>query len=424
MDIEGKKLLILGGIRLSNNIIESCKKQGVYSIVIDYLPDSPAKKNADEHYLVSITDVDEVVKLAKKLEVDGIFTNYMDSMMEYCARAAKELNLPYYATEEQIEVIIDKSKFKECCKKNDVLTTPEFSYRKDSMDYLDFDYPVIVKPVDSSGGKGISVCKSSDDFPEAYRKALEFSKRKEIIVEKYLVGDEICSYYVVQKGEVSFAGICDRYTCHEEYDVAQVPTAYIYPSKYIDGYIKNADANIKKMIKSMGIQNGVLFFQGFADEDYVYLYEMAFRFAGAQEYRILRANSGYDLMDMMVHHALTGEMGLPKLSELADPYFKNAACKLTPLLKTGIIQEIEGLDEVLKMKEVTDVVNVHEEGDVIDKPGTLEQVLTRIFIKASNLNTLADVIDRIYDTIHVYDVNGNDMLFGRFDTNILRSENK
>lgn len=74
-DLKGKKLLILGGIQLSNNIIDSCRKQGVHTIVADYLPDSPAKKNADESYLVSTTDVDAVVKLGQELQVDGIFTN-------------------------------------------------------------------------------------------------------------------------------------------------------------------------------------------------------------------------------------------------------------------------------------------------------------------------------------------------------------
>ena len=419
-DLNGKKLLILGGIRLSNNIIESCKKFGVHTIVADYLPDSPAKKNADESYLVSTTDVDAVVELGRKLKVDGIFTNYMDSMMVYCARAAEKLGLPYYATEEQAAITTDKRKFKDCCIANGVPTVPEYSYDPEHDDYRVLEYPIIIKPVDSSGGKGISVCQTADDFPAALEKALSFSKQKKIIVEKYLTGDEVCIYYVIQGGEVSFSAMCDRNTCHELEDVAQVPTAYIFPSKYLDGYCASIDASVKKMLKAMGIQNGVVFLQAFADERQVYMYEMAFRFAGAQEYRIIRANSGYDLMDMMVHHALTGKMSGCHVASVADPHFKQAACKLTPIVKPGKIAKIVGLDEVAKLPGVTDVVNVHEEGDVLDKPGTLDQVLSRIFLKADTMNELADAIDRIYDMIHVYDEDGNEMLYGRFNTDSIR----
>lgn len=420
-DLKGKKLLILGGIQLSNNIIDSCRKQGVHTIVADYLPDSPAKKNADESYLVSTTDVDAVVKLGQELQVDGIFTNYMDSMMTYCAQAAQRLGLPYYATEEQIAITTDKRRFKDCCAANGVPTVAEYAYEAGSRDFRQFTYPVIVKPVDSSGGKGISVCGSAEEFPAAYEKALSFSKQKKIIVERYMTGDEVCIYYVVQDGEISFSAMCDRNTCHEQEDVAQVPTAYIFPSKYLDMYCATADASVRRMLRAMGIQNGVVFLQAFADERQVYMYEMAFRFAGAQEYRIIRANSGYDLMDMMVRHALTGKMTGCRVAELADPHFAGAACKLTPIVRPGRIARIIGLEDVKKLPQVTDVVNVHEEGDVLDKPGTLDQLLTRIFIKAGDRNELADVIDRVYDMVHVYDEDGNEMLYGRFDTDQIRA---
>ena len=127
------------------------------------------------------------------------------------------------------------------------------------------------------------------------------------------------------------------------------------------------------------------------------------------------------MMDMMVRHALTGKMTGCRVAELANPHFAGAACKLTPIVRPGRIARIIGLEDVKKLPQVTDVVNVHEEGDVLDKPGTLDQLLTRIFIKAGDRNELADVIDRVYDMVHVYDEDGNEMLCGRFDTDQIRA---
>ena len=116
-NLKGKRLLFLGGIRILCDAVKMAKAMGIYTIVTDYLPDSPAKKIADASYMVSTTDVDAVVELCKREKVDGVFTAFIDSMLPYARQICDRLGLPFYASEEQIRLSLDKSFFKETCMK-------------------------------------------------------------------------------------------------------------------------------------------------------------------------------------------------------------------------------------------------------------------------------------------------------------------
>lgn len=416
--LKGKKLLIMGGVKTAQNIINSAKKMGVYTIVTDYLADSPAKTIADESHMISTTDVDAVVKLAKERKVDGVFTSYIDSMLIYCRQVCERLGLPFYATEEQIAITTDKNLFKKECKKNGVGAVYKYEYNINDA-YQAFDYPVIIKPVDSSGGKGISVCANAQEFMPAYQKALSFSKSGQTLIERYMTGDEVVIYYTIQDGYVSLSGMCDRYTCKEQGGVAQLPTAYIFPSKYLTIYQKADDEKVRNMLRNMHIKNGVIFLQAFMENNRCYMYESGFRFAGAQEYKIISSINGINTMDMMVRHALTGKMSGWDVRKNDNPNFNEIACKLTPLTKTGKIDKIIGLDEVAKLSGITAIAPVHDAGDFIVGKGTLDQIIARIFMKTTDLKSMKALIDNTYELVKAFDINGDDMTFGRFDTRLL-----
>lgn len=423
IDLSGKKLLIMGGVKCAENIVRSARKMGVYTIVTDYLADSPAKKIADESHMVSTTDVDAVVKLAKDLKVDGVFTSYIDSMMIYCQQVCERLGLPFYTTKEQIGITNDKRRFKQQCQMCGVPVVQEYVFNSNNTEaYKKFLYPVIVKPVDSSGSKGISVCAEAKDFMAAYNKAMSFSQSGQVLVERYMTGDEVVIYYTIQDGYVSLSGMCDRYTSKEQNGLAQLPTAYIFPSKYLREYQNNEDEKVRAMLRSIGLQNGVIFLQGFIENNSCYFYEAGYRFAGAQEYKVISAVNGINTMDMMVRHSLTGKMSGWDVRKDDNPNFKEVACKLSPLVKTGRISKIEGLDEIEKLPGVTAIASVYEDGDMVEGAGTLNQIVVRIFMKADDMKGLADVIDRTYELLKVLDENGDDMLFGNFDTSILSEQ--
>lgn len=425
-DMSGKRLLIMGGVKLACNIVNTAKKMGIYTIVTDYLEESPAKKIADESFMVSTTDVDAVVQLTKDIKADGVFTSYVDSILPYYQQVCEKAGFPFYATKEQIQITTDKQKFKQLCQENGLPVI--YQYRLDSdFNSEDLDrimYPVVTKPVDSSGSRGISICWNQGELIVNYEKALAFSKSKKVIVEKYMTGDEVVMYYTIQDGYVSLSAMCDRYTTKEQTGLAQLPTAYIFPSKYLERFQSIDDENIRKMFRSIGMKNGVIFVQSFIQDGRVCLYEMGYRFAGAQGDRIISAINGIDTMEMMIRYALTGNMGGWELKKFDDPNFKKWACKLSPLANTGTIHKIVGLDEIAALPEVIDIIPMKDEGDTITDYGTLDQIVMRIFIVTELKYDLALAINKIYQTLKMLDSDGNNMLLEEFDTRILFEEDK
>ena len=113
---------------------------------------------------------------------------------------------------EQFEIMISKDNFKNTCRKYGVPVVPE--YYLDEIDKI--EYPVIVKPVDSSSSKGISICQNRQQLDAAIEKALSFSVRKKILIEKYMDGLEVIIYYVIQNGNPTMVAMCDRYTSKEQ----------------------------------------------------------------------------------------------------------------------------------------------------------------------------------------------------------------
>jgi len=166
VDLRGKKLLILGGTLLSCEIIKQAKKQGAFIVVTDYLEDSPGKKIADKSFLISTTDVEAVVDLIRNEKIDGVLTGFIDLLLPYYVEICEKANIPCYATKEQIDITTNKTKFKELCRSFDVPVVEEYDikYPFTKGDIKHLEYPVLIKPVDNSGARGVFICKNCDEL--------------------------------------------------------------------------------------------------------------------------------------------------------------------------------------------------------------------------------------------------------------------
>jgi biotin carboxylase len=413
-----KRLLMLGDGVSSCEIIQIAKKLGAYTIATDYLENSAIKKVADKSYMISTADIEQLVEMAKKERIDGILTGASEFNIDKAITLSEKLNLPFYTTREQWDITSNKYKFKEMCRKFDIPVVEEYHISEEfnQDDLMKIEYPVIIKPVDAYAGRGISVCNNENELREGYKKAITFSSSKKVILERYLTGDEVVIYYTLQDGYISLSAMCDRYTLKQE-GVAPLPSAYIFPSKYLPSYQAYDDYNVRKMFKSLGMKNGFLFIQAFIDKGRVCFYEMGFRIAGAQGHKIISAVNGVNALVMLVRFSLSGKMEGWDLRKYDNPNFKKWACKLTPIVKSGKISRIEGLDEIANYPEVTEIVPINNVGDTITEIGTLKQMLTRIFMVADTKEELAASINRIQSTLKVYDENGSMMLLDGFDTN-------
>lgn len=412
-----KKILILGANPETVSIVEKAKEMGIYTYVTDYDHDAYAKHYADEAVDIDAVDIDALEAFARKEKIDGIVVGVAEALLPSYCQLCKRLGVPCYSTEEKFDIMVRKDYFKEKCREYNVPTIRE--YKMEQIDEIQF--PVIVKPVDSCSSKGIRICQNKEELDKAISYAISYSKAGKYLIEEYMVGDEVISYYVMQDGNPIFVGMCDRYTYQDKVDLVQLPTSYIYPSRYIDSYMKNTDLYVKNMIRGLKLDNGSIFFQCFVDKDgIVRTYEPGYRLNGAQEHLLISRVSGIDAKELYINLALTGKISDHDLKLCSNPKPEQIMCKLSPLVRTGKIYAIRGLDEIATLPDVVSINPSYRNGDEVTGEGTLKQIVCRFYIISKNKYDLVNTIQRIYESLKVLDENEEDMLIGEFDTNIIR----
>lgn len=415
---QGKKLLIMGANPETVSLIKKAKELGIYTIVTDNNPNAYAKQFADKACNVNAMDVDGLVELAKSENVDGVAVGVAEAILPAYCEVCEKLNLPCYSSKEQFSVMVRKDYFKNKCREYGVPTIIDYSI--DSIETI--EYPVIVKPIDSCSSKGITVCHNKEELESGIEYALQFSASGKYLIEKYMSGDEVIMYYVMQEGTPIFVAMCDRYTYKATETQVQLPTAYIYPSRHIESYMSSSDNAMKKMIRGLGLENGSIFFQSFVDENgVVRTYEPGYRLNGAQEHLIVSEVSGIDAKEMYINMALTGRVAEKKLSGLENPKPKQISCKLSPLVRTGKIGVLNGLEEIANLEDVVSVNPSYNVGDEVTGEGTLKQIICRFFIVSETKEKLFQTINEIHRILEVRDENGEDMVVGKFDPSTISS---
>lgn len=409
-ELKGKRLLILGGMRISCEIVKKAQAMGIYTLVADYntIEDSPGKQIADEAIDLSVIDVDAVVDYVKNNAVDGVFVGFNDMLLPYYAEICEKCGLPCYGTKEQFETLIAKDKYKALCRQFGVPTIPEYD-----IDAENIEYPVLVKPVDSSGSRGISICHNWEELKIAVETGRNASKQGKVLIERYMDGREVTVFWTFQNGSYYLSALANRHVKHNQgNDVIPLPVGYTFPSVFLPKYRAEVEENCKQMFRHLGIRDGMMFMQCKVENGTCYVYDLGFRPTGSLEYKILKRVCGYDPMEMMIHHSLTGKMGEEDIADKAVPEFSTPAFNVSCLCALGTIREITGVEEVRAMDEVEDVVLAHIPGDTITERmrGLLAQITIRVLGSVKKKEELLPVMQYIDNVIHIVGEKGEELM--------------
>jgi biotin carboxylase len=416
---ENKKLLILGGNFETMQLVECANNLGIKTIVTSNVLDEPSKKIAWKAADVDGMDAPALIAFANEEKVDGVLVGVADTLVPYYCKVCDALGLPCYATQSIVDVFSYKDIFKTTCEEYGIHGIPDYyldeSFKREDLDRI--KYPVMVKPVDSSSGKGIVKVESEAELKSAVEYALSFSKSKRFIVERYMDCDDMGIYYTFKDGYCSASCVYDRYASTEQAGVSRVCLGGTYPSKHIDEYYQRMHDNAVRMFHGIGIRDGILMLSAFYKDGEFYVYDTGFRLQGEAPHLLLNAIHGYDQRKMLIDFALTGKMGDVDLQKVDDPrYGGKWAATIWYLLKEGTIGKIEGLPE--KEDEVVVAIGKRfNEGDEVLPQciGTERQVLARLYLVCNSKEELAEKIKYYQDTVKVTDINGNNMLLKGFD---------
>lgn len=420
-----KKLLIMGGPRLVEDIVIKAKEKNIYTIVTDwYEPkDSPAKLIADEYQMISTRDIEGMTKFIKKEKIDAVITSFIESALPFYADVCGASNLPCYATREQFEMTMDKDLFKKVCSKYGIPTVKEYEIEECLEKDNNISFPVIVKPVDNSGARGISVCNSQNELKDGIERALSFSASDKVIIEKFMSPTKpgVNIDYIISNGKAYLYAVGDLFVSHINKKYAPLTAGVYYPSHVLDEYISNVHPHVIKMFESLKIMNGFIFIQSFYDEEGFHFYEMGYRLGGGQSYHIVDNINGTNSLDFLLNFAISGQMGTEEQLEKINPHFEKVGLGLVVLIRCGKVCEIRNLEAIRRMKEVVNIMQQVFVGDVVQSSaeGTLQQVFARIHLVADDKISLKQAVKHLKKRLEIIDENGNNMIIDNFDVDSL-----
>lgn len=420
--LKNKKLLILGCTINECNIVNAAKEMNVYTIVTDNhsdWSDSPAKYIADEAWDVSWSDIEKLTDLCKANHVDGVLAGYSEFKTNCAIQLSHRIGTPFYIEdEEQLKITRDKLLFKAECRKYGVPVAKDY-YVTAEMKQEDIDaieYPVIVKPADNAGSRGIKACYSKENIVDCLQYALSFSESNRVVVEELLQGQFVSLNYTIAERKVTLSAALEKYARMNGAGFGALPDAFLYPSKCLPILYQNYNENIMNLFKGMGLKNGAVGIQGFIkpNGDMVF-FEMGYRIGGGNSFFYTDCINHVNNLKMLISYSLTGDMHSEEL-EKEDAYFKGKyACTLSLLSKDGVIGSMTEDESIQKHPNVIYTCFYHKLGTEIVTDGSQFPITYRCYMVGDSMDEIRDTVKYVQDNVKVCNQSGENMLYPAFD---------
>lgn len=411
--LNGKKLLILGGANLHCDLVIAAKNLGVETFVTDYLPidKAPAKQLADHFWDLDVTDVDAIVERCRIEHIDGVMNMYYDPCQLPYQRICEIMGLPCFGTREQFQIFTDKKSFIDVCAYYGIDVIP--SYKEDDFvfDNPKIEYPVYVKPSDSRGSRGQSICNSYAEVESAIKLARSESINGGVIIERFMEhAQDLQVTLMMIDGEPYIENTADMYSSIDE-NGSILPYALAVAPAFREEYILElVRGKIGAMLKGIDLCNGPVFMQGFLDGNKLRFYDPALRLPANVVEGVLQKFFNLDVFSAMTIFAITGSF--PSYLRDMQSILRRTGTVLVSLrvyIRSGQIQRIRGLEDVANLEGVFHFTPVYKEGDIIENWHDIRQSFSLIMMVYKNIDEAREATEYIYDTLQILDEKGEDM---------------
>ena len=304
-----KKLMLLGGIRYLLPVIEAAHRHGYYVITVDYVPENIAHQYSDEFHNVSILDKDAVLQLAQELNINGILSFGVDPGVVTAAYVAEKMGLSFQCSYESACILQDKSRFRQFLKDNDfnVPNAKGYSSKEEALaDTAYYNWPVIVKPVDSAGSKGVTRVDELGQLSSAIDYALSESHNGHFIIEDFLEKEgnsSDCDSFTVD-GELVFCSFNDQHFDPKAIN-PYTPAAFSWPSTMPQWAQEELRSELQRLMTLLNVKTGVYNIETrLCKNGKPYIMELSPRGGGNRLSEMMKYISGQDLIDNCVRAAV------------------------------------------------------------------------------------------------------------------------
>ena len=338
-----KKLMLLGGIRYLLPVIKAAHEQGYYVITADYLPENIAHKYSDEYVNVSIIDKEAVLKVAQEKQIDGIMSFGVDPGVVAASYVQNKMRLPSFGPFESVEILQNKDKFRAFLTKHgfNVPQAKGFDSIEAAMtESYWYPWPIIVKPTDAAGSKGVTRVDRVEDLRPALEYAMKHSISGHIIVEEFIekYGCSSDTDSMSIDGNLVFTSFCAQ-----RFDVnatnPYTPAAYSWPSTFTkeqEAYLKS---EIQRLITLLGLNTVVYNIETrIGTNGKPYIMELTPRGGGNRLCEMLRYATGVDMITAITR-AIVGDPIIEPIEQ--KPYNGHWAEIILHADESGIFDHLE-----------------------------------------------------------------------------------
>lgn len=336
-----KSILIFGTGQLQRSLIECCKSKGLYTVGIDPNPNAEYKKFVDAFEIVAGNDFDTTLAVAKKYEIAGVITAATDKPLVMMARIAKELSLPFFSVETAIistDKLLMKQKFIEAripCANgfviNDICELSE----------IEIGFPVIVKPRDNSGSRGVIYCTDIENTHNAVIEALQFTQKGNVLAEEYIEGKEYSVEGIHKNGQHHVVQITEKTTTDFPYNVE---LCHVQPADLTEERQNQIKELIKKVAQTLEFDNCASHTEIKINSEGIFVIETSPRLGGGFiSSTLVPLSTGINMEDILIDISLNSYIPILKSSNCIRKYSGIIFFQLPEgfIIDTGNIEKIK-----------------------------------------------------------------------------------
>lgn len=394
-----ERVLVLGGSLPHVSVVEVLKELGYYVIVFDYNEFPPARKYADSFEQISIIDKEAVLEGARRLKVDRIINCCNDFAIPVASYVSEVLNLPQIMSYESALDCTDKIRMKDVFLRNGIPTSKYIKVSSANELDSEVSFPVVVKPADTSGSRGIRKINSVDVIGEAINNALsQCVFRKEVVVEEFVEGEEYQVDCIVQNGNVEVALIRLK-PKFQKNEISSCVGSLITPRIFEENYFEFKSL-AESLAKAFEIRNNTFFFQLIKSKDTVSVIELGVRVGGGWSHKMIKEITGLDFIKV----SLYSQLGREEKFQHHCPLKYYHTCFL--FSKEGVFQKVSGLEALLKEGVIDSYQVLMSSGSCVNGVITNKNRVAIYMISSDSMDELRKKVSFAIHNVDIVDANG------------------
>lgn len=400
------KIMVLAGGNDQAALIRMLRARipGVEIILIDYNKDVVAAKFADRHIVESTMDLLKVKEIAIREKVDYIMTACGDQPVLTMAVVSDELGLPCYLSKKQATEITNKKFMKKKMSEYGIPTAKYKTFEEgEGIDDSGLRYPLIVKPVDNNGSKGVRRVENRDELMLFAKEAYKFTLTHTIVVEEFIEGDEISCDFFVKDGKAIYVMICKSNKFFVD-DGTQVIYQSIIPPAVSDVAREKISDIAQKIADAYGLVNSPLHIQTLVKDDDVDVIEFSARLGGGAKYKTIQEVTGFNILSANLD-VMLGEK--PKIDfNRSKKLFTRCFLYLTG----GTFASSEGFEECVADGTIDEYVMIRPYGVYAKSPRASNDRVASFLASDEDDTALKAKVKKALNTIKIFNENGEDIL--------------